>query len=771
LEASIRAGLTQESTKTRKHGVRKLKTFKTSSKKRNHHKREEYRKIQELFNRDKKRLGRKIRGGPDATSCDIPLEALYHKYQGVFNKPSQVCDNNQWPPPVEPANIGSRSEELTLDEVTKALKSFKKDSSPGTDKISVQHLWNICNKDPCILARIFNLWLKHKHIPNDLKESRTILLPKTDDPELLKEPSNWRPITIGSIWLRAYTKILTDRLSKAVTINTRQRGFITAPGCEENVFILNNLINGSKENKKTIAVCFVNLAKAFDTVSHDHIVKSMQRLKVHQHFIDVIVDLYQQCHTCIEVGSERTNRIEMTSGVNQGDPLSPILFNIAMDPLICDLENSGHGFTFGQEEQTVTALAFADDIALVSQSHTDMANLLKRTSTFCKKVGMTLNYKKTRGFKGKTYVVNSRCKWKIDNNEITLTPGEHEKYLSAYFDPWVGLKPEQSRAWENLRNLESLLLKPGQKVYCLKTYVIPSLLYGLLQSDWNKHTLVEMDRKVLHLALSTADGLLYSAPKDGGLGIQKLESLIPHLIYNKLARFNKSEDNIIHTSADFNDIHIATEMIKLISTGDANPWSHWRKQELARWKELRCQGIGVSYFEDDSVSNSWCTDLSKFKLKHLIAALQLRSNTYPTREFSARGRPTVPKMCRGCGNATETLGHISGQCITVKGARIKRHNKIAEQLIRKAEKIGWTTLQEPNLIDTQGRLRKPDLIFQKGDQALVVDVTVRVEDNQSSLEKAFQEKIDYYSSLKPQIEQLTGCTNIGFYGFVVGARG
>uniref|UniRef100_H3ALL1 Reverse transcriptase domain-containing protein n=1 Tax=Latimeria chalumnae TaxID=7897 RepID=H3ALL1_LATCH len=418
------------------------------------------------------------------------------------------------------------------------------------------------------------------------------------------------------------------------------------------------------------------------------------------------------------------------------------------------------------------ALAFADDIALVSQSHTGMANLLN----FCKKVGMALNYKKTWGFhiapKGKTYVVNSRSKWKIDNNEITLiTPGEHEKYLGANFDPWVGLKPEQSlgKLEEYMRNFGSLPLKPGQKVYCLKTYVIPSLLYGLLQSDWKKHTLVEMDRRIrnylkeiLHLALGTADGLLYSAPRDGGLGVQKLESLIPHLTYNKLARFNKSEDNIIHTSAAFNDIHIATEMINLISSGGVNPWTHW-------WKELRCQGISVSHFKDDSVSNSWCTDLSKFKSKHLIAALQLRSNTYPTREFSARGRPTVPKMCRGCGNATETLGHM--RCITVKGARIKRHNKVAEQLIRKAKKIGWTTLREPNLIDTQGRLRKPDLIFKKGDQALVVDVTVRLEDNQSSLEKVFQEKIDYYSPLKPQIEQLTGCRNIGFYGFVVGARG
>uniref|UniRef100_H3AW79 Reverse transcriptase domain-containing protein n=1 Tax=Latimeria chalumnae TaxID=7897 RepID=H3AW79_LATCH len=417
-----------------------------------------------------------------------------------------------------------------------------------------------------------------------------------------------------------------------------------APGCEENIFILNNLSNGSKKNKKTIAVCFVDL------------------------------------------------------------------------------------------------------------------------------VGMAMNYKKTRGFhiapKGKTYVVNSRNKWKVDNNEIVLImPGEHKKYLGAYFDPRIGVEPENSLAKleDYLKNLESLPLKPGQKVYCLKTFVIPSLLYGLLQSDWKKHTLVDMDRRirnylkeVLHLALGTADGLLYSATKDGGLGIQKLESLIPNLTYNKLDKFNKSDERIIHAIAAFNIINITTEMTNLLCSS-INPYTHWRKQELARWKEFRCL-----YFEDDSVSNSWCTDLSRLKSKH-IAALQLRSNTYPTREFTARGRPTVTKMRRGCGNATETLGHISGQCI-----KLYRHNTVAKQLINKAEKLGWTTEKEPNLIDNQGRLRKPDLIFKKGDQALVVNVTVRKEDNKSSLEKAFQEKVEYYSPLRPQIEKLTGCKNIGF---VVGARG
>ncbi|NXJ44488.1 POLR protein, partial [Ciconia maguari] len=61
--------------------------------------------------------------------------------------------------------------------------------------------------------------------------------------------------------------ILTARLTKACPINPRQRGFIKSPGCAENLKLLQLLIRSAKKEHRPLGVVFVDLAKAFDTVS------------------------------------------------------------------------------------------------------------------------------------------------------------------------------------------------------------------------------------------------------------------------------------------------------------------------------------------------------------------------------------------------------------------------------------------------------------------------------------------------------------------------
>ena len=92
------------------------------------------------------------------------------------------------------------------------------------------------------------------------------LIPKTVDKGELKDANNWRPITIGSTLLRLFTKILHERLQLACPITPRQKGFIKAEGCAENVVVLNCLIRQHKVNKKPLGVVLIDFAKAFDSV-------------------------------------------------------------------------------------------------------------------------------------------------------------------------------------------------------------------------------------------------------------------------------------------------------------------------------------------------------------------------------------------------------------------------------------------------------------------------------------------------------------------------
>ncbi|NXL69104.1 POLR protein, partial [Chordeiles acutipennis] len=92
--------------------------------------------------------------------------------------------------------------------------------------------------------------------------------------------------------------ILTARLTKACPINPRQRGLIRSPGCAENLKLLQLLLKTAKKEHRPLGVVFVDIEKAFDTVSHQHIITALRQKGVDEH-IALVKDLYCKINTHI----------------------------------------------------------------------------------------------------------------------------------------------------------------------------------------------------------------------------------------------------------------------------------------------------------------------------------------------------------------------------------------------------------------------------------------------------------------------------------------
>ncbi|NXY90835.1 PO22 protein, partial [Alcedo cyanopectus] len=93
--------------------------------------------------------------------------------------------------------------------------------------------------------------------------------------------------------------ILTARLIQACPLNPRQKGFIRVVGCSENFKLLQTIIWSAKREHRLLGVVFVDIAKAFDTVSHQHILHSLQQRGVDPHVIKLVSNMYTSISTYI----------------------------------------------------------------------------------------------------------------------------------------------------------------------------------------------------------------------------------------------------------------------------------------------------------------------------------------------------------------------------------------------------------------------------------------------------------------------------------------
>ena len=108
-------------------------------------------------------------------------------------------------------------------------------------------------------------------------------------------------------------------------------------------------------------LCYVlDFSKAFDCVDRDFMLKMLEYLVIDIGTKSLIKTLYADTRSIIEFNSEFSEVLEITRGVRQGCPLSALLFNLGMEPLLEIIQNSKKTLT-NQKEKVI---AYADDITV-----------------------------------------------------------------------------------------------------------------------------------------------------------------------------------------------------------------------------------------------------------------------------------------------------------------------------------------------------------------------------------------------------------------------
>ena len=732
-------------------------------------------RVQRSWRRDRGRCADSILDGSwEQEEVELPLPAFRTFWGGLFG--TESLRDRRSVTPIRPIQWDLMTP-ISDREIGAALEAMDNRTAPGPDRRDLKILKSI----PVSELRVrFNSWLLAGCLPTDLCEGFTTLIAKVHGSV---DPKDYRPITVGSVIVRAFHRILASRLDRLCPPSLRQKAFRAGDGINENVEILKGIIKDARTPKKQreLYLCYLDVRKAFDSVSHESLVLAAERAGVPPPLLTYIRSLYSQSGTCLKVNGRLTERISVRGGVKQGDPMSPILFNFVVDWALGDLDKQ-MGYEF--RGTRFNHLAFADDVVLISESAKGLQFQIDRFAAHLARSGLRLNAGKCASYacrvvggrEARKYAIDTVSQFSVTDSvsgvkETMKALGLNEcyKYLGISFHTKNGALPDSEKKLEALlRKISRAPLKPQQKLWVLNTKGIPSLLHELVLSDGSKNLLQSLDVKIrtavrrwCKLPHDTPTGFFHGNPGDGGMGIVSLRYLVPALKVRRLSNLAATQDPVGQQVLDMPDYRRRlTRWTKAAELeGFSTLTSAFRRQAWRQSLLRSVDGKGLATANEFPRVNGWPSNGSRLMQgRNFCGALAVRCNLLPTPARRARFAPEATGACDCCGAGVRgTLAHILQSCPRVKGLRTKRHDRIVALTAKSLRSRGFTVVEEPVIPTSMGN-RKPDIVFFDGDRAGVIDVTIVTDNPDNGPDSPHLQKVEKYSAREvvDYVTRLTG---------------
>jgi hypothetical protein len=225
-----------------------------------------------------------------------------------------------------------------FEEVKAAVRILGKEKATGADGVP-KELWEVSNDCMYGLFCVVRDSWRSGVVPQSWKNAIiTVLFKKGDRADC----SNYRGISLLDHAGKVLAKIIAIRLSeyceRCGILLEEQCGFRTRRGTRDLMFVLRRLQEEAKLRGIALHWCFIDLAKAYDTVSREGLWIVLKRFGVPEHLVKVIRSLHDGMQARVRLDGELSEPFEVRQGLRQGCVMSPILFNMYFAALMVEVE-------------------------------------------------------------------------------------------------------------------------------------------------------------------------------------------------------------------------------------------------------------------------------------------------------------------------------------------------------------------------------------------------------------------------------------------------
>lgn len=263
-------------------------------------------------------------------------------------------------------------------------------TSPGHDDIHNEFLKHLPDDYMDRLLLIINAVWDQGSIPMMWKQGIITLIPKKDKP--LTEVSSFRPISllpcVGKVMERMVCKRLYWLAEANNLLSKNQSGFRRRLCTTDQIARIEKHIRDCLIERKFALVVFLDLSAAYDTVDHKILARQLVRYGTKGKILKYVINFLEDRQFAVLCSGELSNWESICSGVPQGSPISPLLFNL----FTADMPN--------MPDALVTE--YADDIAVAVEGGSEidcsakMRRALSIVSNHFQNLGLVVNNQKTK---------------------------------------------------------------------------------------------------------------------------------------------------------------------------------------------------------------------------------------------------------------------------------------------------------------------------------------------------------------------------------------
>ena len=393
---------------------------------------------------------------------------------------------NQNPIQDKPVNISySEIPEFTLEEIQKALKSFKPKKSSGPDEIPLLIYKTCFGPLEKPVHSLFKQITRSGKIPTIWKLARLKPILKKGDSSKVE---NYRPISNLNSISKLFERCLLNRISHLDIDGPNQHGFLPCHSTTTAAIELQNTLAGALDLNKHCLVYSMDLSAAFDLIRPGIFVEKACSVIKDTGIVWLIHDFITNRKAFVELDSVASCVFSLDVGCPQGSTLGPKVFNIYCNDLY--------------KHVNAHLVSYADD-SYVTVTGSNIEELKERSTCvmtkhleWLKNNGMVCNVSKTE-----VMVLNAEDVTSITVENRTINCKEEINVLGLTFDSKLTWEAQVSRTISRtnrmLHGLKRIrrFLNTEQAQQVMTSYYFSVLYYGL-EVWFHRHLPFNLKQKI-----------------------------------------------------------------------------------------------------------------------------------------------------------------------------------------------------------------------------------------------------------------------------------